>query len=375
MTIAQRAAACAACVLCACGQDAANPGEVAVRTVTVTLPLAANLVPGESTIMGLIVTDDAGRTLSTPPAVTWSISDTSTATISQMGELRALAAGNVTVTAISGGVSGSRAVTIDQGGLAGPAGATITAFGGGVVLVVPAGAVSASTVIRIGPITAPPPDPSFVRGSAAALAFAGTFSVPARLSLGYDPALGPGGLPESALSLRMIANGAWTSIAGGSVNTTTHIATGPITRAGDYGVGRAPSSSPCTAAQYREMDFRLGRFNWAGPAGFTGEADIIAEASGCAVAEVLRLSNGAESRALYFYEPVAQRWHYTTITGTAVSRYSGGLDGTRGVFTNAARSARFIWERSGNAHTHASESSADGGNTWVRQAAGTYTPK
>ena len=373
----QHAVLCAAaCWLVACGKDPEGPDtEVVVRTVNVTMPLAANLVPGLSAVLSVTVIDSTGRTLSNPPAVTWSSSDESKATISQTGELRALAAGSVTVTATSGGVSGTRAVTIDQGGVVGTAGGTINAFNGGVVLVVPAGAVSGNTTIRINVIGTPPPDPSFVRASGAALAFTGTFAVPAQLSLSYDPALGPIGLPESALSLRVVTNGAWVSIAGGSVNATTHIASGPVTGPGDYGVGRAPSSTPCVAAEYRQMDYRLGRFTWAGPSGLTGEAEIVAEASGCAVSELLRLSTGGESRALYFYEPVSQRWYYTTVTGGTVTRYTGVLEGTRGVFTNPARNGRFVWERSGSAHTQAGETSGDGGTTWVRQAVGTYSPR
>ena len=356
-----------------CSDEPAGPREPAAATITLTGP-ASSIVPNEEVALQAAVRAADGSAITAAP-VAWTSSDSTVATVSTTGLLKAVAAGVTTITATSGSAKAELLLSVDPGGFVGAAGGTISAFNGGVRLVVPPGALSSGTAIRLGPIAAVTPDPTFVRNSGGAVTLNGSFAIPAQLTLSYNPADLPAGLPESRLGLRVTGNNAWLPIAGGSVNAAAHTVTGSITGSGHYGVGMRPSETPCTAAEHRQFDFRIGAFNWAGPNNLTGEAEVVADAMGCTLRETLRISNNSEVRAVFFYEPSNREWHYTSIGGSVITRISGGRDGTRMVLYNPQRNSRVVWEElSGSSHMQAGESSTNG-TSWTRGGAGTYTRK
>jgi hypothetical protein len=360
--------------LSACSTDTAGPrGETLVAASITFDALPASVVPNEERSISAIV-KSANGTVIPGAAVQWSTSGAGVASISATGVLKGLAPGSARITASSGSATSSFDITVDQGGFVGAAGGTITAFNGGVVLAVPAGALSTGTAIRLGAISSPPPDPTFVRGSGGAVTFSGTFAVPARLTLTYDPAEMPAGLPEPRLGLRTLSNNAWTSIAGSTVDAGANSVSASITTAGSYGVGMRPSEAACTAAEHRQFDFLLGTFGWAGPSNLAGEAEIVADAQGCVLRETLRIPNVVEVRAVLFYEPASMQWHYTSVDGSTVTRLSGGREDARMVLYSANRQRRVVWETlSAQSYRQAGESLS--GTAWTRQAEGVYTRK
>lgn len=134
---------------------------------------------------------------------------------------------------------------IDAGAvsLVGPAGGTITAAGGAVALEIPAGAVPGVTGVTVGPASGVPADVGLVDGSSYALRPDSVrFAAPAVLTLRYDPARVPPGVPEAALRLHADAAGegggeeAWVEVFDSWVDPGAGAAAGTVDRLGVYGV-------------------------------------------------------------------------------------------------------------------------------------------
>ena len=83
---------------------------VPVYTVTVT-PGSASLVVGDTTRFGTTLMDSTGSMLYGRP-ITWSLSDSTVATIAVTGFVQAIAAGTTTVTATCEGRTGTAVVTV-----------------------------------------------------------------------------------------------------------------------------------------------------------------------------------------------------------------------------------------------------------------------
>lgn len=124
-------------VLAACSQDSSAPDAVASVTVA---PAVGSLMTGDTLRLSAIVRDARGQVL-TDRVITWTTSDSTVATVSSTGLVRAvgLRALAVTITATSEGVSGSASVAVtapppvtvtaispDNGPLAGGTSVTIT---------------------------------------------------------------------------------------------------------------------------------------------------------------------------------------------------------------------------------------------------------
>jgi hypothetical protein len=170
--------------------------------------------------------------------------------------------------------------------------------------------------------------------------------------------------------MRVIADNAWVQVPNTTIDAAANRASAAITAPGNYGVGMAPSSAPCTAAPHRQFDFRIGTFAWEGPNGLSGTAVIAADADGCAIRETLTMSNGATTRAVFFYEPSDAQWHYTSLTGSNATRLSGGLDAGRMILYNPSRVTRVVWEAQGPNHTQTGESAQNG--AWTVLGSGTF---
>ncbi len=119
------AAACTALGVVACGSSGPTGGGQHAATVTVNPP-TTSLVAGDSVALTATVKDAQGNTISNP-TITWSASDTNAVSVSGSGVVNTLLAATDTITATSGGVSGTAVVTVQaptpipmhEGGLVG----------------------------------------------------------------------------------------------------------------------------------------------------------------------------------------------------------------------------------------------------------------
>lgn len=284
------------------------PGDEPVATVTVTAPTGP-FVPGQSFQLTVILRDASGEEL-TGRTVEWSSSNEAVAQVSATGEVTTVSAGRATVTAASENRTGMATLDVQEGGLVGPAGGTVTALGGTVELMVPAGALAAETAILVTGGGALPLDPSLVADSRVALAPAGTaFAVPAQLRIPYDPAQGPSGADEADFRLHRIQNPLLSL--GGTVDAAANRVSASVSQLGTFGVGRAQPAEPCTAPEHRQFDFWLGEWTIiVAGSQQTPPSDITLEPGGCAVFE--NFNNGA-GRSINVFNEVDQMWHQTFI--------------------------------------------------------------
>jgi uncharacterized protein YjdB len=101
---------------------ATSEGKSGSTTVTVTLlpvgsvavsPSTLTLTPGQAGALAATVTDANGQVVTNRP-VSWTTSDGAIATVSQTGDVTAVAPGSATITATSGSKSGAAVVTVSQ---------------------------------------------------------------------------------------------------------------------------------------------------------------------------------------------------------------------------------------------------------------------
>lgn len=216
---------------CSSSPGTTTPGGGSVATVVVT-PGTASLAAAQTVQLTATAKDSAGNTLS-DQTVTWSSTPTTVATVSSSGLVTGVSAGTATITATTGGKSGTAIITAS--GLAevnavGAAGGTVIADHGNVTLVFPAGAVTTSTPISVTPLAPLTPPPSGYAGSRYELGPTGTqFAQPVMLTIPYSPAALPAGLDPSQLFLYTLVGSTWQVSQGSYPDTVAHTVTGPIT--------------------------------------------------------------------------------------------------------------------------------------------------
>jgi hypothetical protein len=314
--------------------------------------------------------------------VTWGSSSEATASVSASGLVTANAPGAATITATSGGKSGNLALTIGEGGRAGPEGGTVTAFGGSVSLEVPAGAVTAPVSITVAEATVTVNDPSLVSGGRYTLGPAGTaLSAAAMLTVRYGGE-GPSGVPETEYRLHRVAGSSLESV-GGEVDPDAGTVTGPVTALGTFAVARGPSETPCTDPEYRQFDFWVGEWNVTAvgqPPGSPTPSDITLEEGGCAVFE--NFGQGA-GRSINVYNPGDGLWHQTFVFRTGQRLVlTGGVQDDAMVLSRSFPGApagsfdRWTWTQLSEGRVRQlQEISTDGGVTVQPAFDGTYVPR
>jgi hypothetical protein len=115
---------------------------------------------------------------------------------------------------------------------------------------VPAGAVATGTAITITPTVNPGSDPTLAPGTAYDFGPAGTaFAVPVTLAITYNPATLTAGTNQSLLRVAKLVGATWTALAGSTVNTTTHVATGATSSFSSYAVIVVPDPAPALLEQ------------------------------------------------------------------------------------------------------------------------------
>lgn len=155
--------------------------------------------------------------------------------------------------------------------------------------------------------------------------------------------------------------------------------------AGAFGIAMGTSAcSACTAAEHRQFDFWVGRWEvFLADGSRAGENRIEAVAGGCALLESWQGRGGFAGNSLNSFEPKTGQWHQHWVDSQAGHlSLSGGWDGRRMLMSGESRddkrpgvrlldrigwtpqadgSVRQLWERSD-----------DGGRTWATVFDGRY---
>ena len=189
--------------------------------------------------------DAKGNALSDRP-ITWSSSDESKVTVS-VGLVTGVALGSATITASSEGKTGSVNVTVKDGGVVSATGTTFSAQGGAVNVNVPAGAVSQTSSITVGPASGAPASARLLSGTAFDFGPPGlTFAQPVTITLKYNPSSIPGDNPEAGLQLYEVVGTSWRVVTGSTVNVSAKTVSGAVTRVGTYAVMTLPKVETVT---------------------------------------------------------------------------------------------------------------------------------
>jgi len=247
----------------------------------------------------------------------------------------------------------------------GPAGGTVSAAGGAVRLVVPAGALSTSVGLTLRAATQVPLDPHAVGGAAYVIGPAGTtFAVPATLSIGFDGGRAPSGVETADLRVHLLAGDAWQALAG-AAEASAGQAAAPVAGAGTYGVRWLGPREPCASARDADFDFWLGSWNYRQSNGGTGTNDITREGGGCLIEEHFQDAAGGRGRSVSLFSRGDGKWHQTYIDSSGGRIVLvGSLDGGRMVM-NTTPTERTTWDPlDANTIRYFTESTSDGGQTW-----------
>jgi uncharacterized protein YjdB len=230
-------ALCLAAVLSvvACNDDAGT-GPAVVASVTIS-PAAETLLVGTGAQLTALARDAAGNEVHAP--VQWSSSNPAVVSVSDAGVMRGEAEGDAIVVASVDGQSDTAAVSVRYGGVVGPNGGAITAYGGAVVLTVPAGAVS--TLVKLfvqrASVSALPRSSRLVDGSAFELAPQRvTFSTSPILAIKYNSTHLAAGSAQALLQLYGVAGADWQVVGGSSANPATKTVSGAISQVGTYAI-------------------------------------------------------------------------------------------------------------------------------------------
>ncbi|MGE0440490.1 MAG: Ig-like domain-containing protein [Gemmatimonadales bacterium] len=362
----------------ACGGGSTGPNGGG----TVSLSAASTqLVPGQQQQVTATVKDQGG-TVQPGAVVAYTSSNSSRATVDAAGLVVGVAPGSVTITGTSGDATGTLAFTVNEGGVVGAAGGTLSAYNGAAVLEVPAGALAGPTPIQIRTTANPALDPTMVANSLYDIALGGaSFQTAAVLRLAYSPGGRPAGLPEAGLGIRRY-DGRWVDQEPGAPAPVNQVARANVTSAGLYGVGRVVPTTPCTDAESRQFDFWVGAWSVAAGGQTIAQSDITLEPGGCAVFENYRDFGGTIGISVNLYDPGTAKWYQTYVTNVSAGRLvlSGSLIGTEIVMLTPQVGQvvdRWTWTPlTGGSVRQAQVRSTDGGSNfgpflWN----GLYTPR
>ncbi len=232
----------------ACRPD--GPAGPTRSASVVTVSPEAVEVPVEGRVrLEATIRDSEGEVMAEAP-VTWTSSDPNVASVDEMGEVTGLALGPSVVTASVEGASASASVDV-RGFLIGAGGGVVRSADDRTWAAVPPGALSEDAVITLEPASASAlPGGGNAEGFTPGSAYELRVDVPefarsVELSIRYDGAAIPSGIPESSLRLRRAAEGRWVQTQGSSVDPEANEVRGEVERAGVYAaVGDLPNRAP-----------------------------------------------------------------------------------------------------------------------------------
>ena len=143
----------------------------------------------------------------------------------------------------------------------------------------------------------------------------------------------------------------------------------------------SPAAFGCPAAEHRQFDFWLGRWDVTVAGQPAGTNQISLEEDGCVLHEQWTGSRGGTGQSFNWYDRSDGRWHQVwvdnqgnalllsgvyqggrlTLTGTAPGPGGGPQDQRLSFFNNTDGTVRQLWE-----------TSSDGGSTWQTSFDGLY---
>lgn len=229
-----------ACATQACGggdggSSSAQPPTAPPKVVTMSLSRdTATLVPTALVQLTATPKDGSGNSLSR--TISWTSSDESKARVSSGGEVTGVAAGVVTISASTDGITAQARITVKEGAIVGTSGGSVSALAGSVGLDVPAGAFAQAAMLTVERPSSLPVDPRLV-GETAVLLDAGTATIsqPLQLRLKFASEKVPSGPPERLLRLHALRNAQWTPLTSG-VDGTAKVVSGAVQQLGTYAV-------------------------------------------------------------------------------------------------------------------------------------------
>jgi hypothetical protein len=314
-------------VLIACGGDGGStldPVQPGATLATVSIaPDGGSLVPQQTVQFAATPRDSQGAPVA-GGTVTWSSSADAVATVSPSGLVSGISPGQATITATIAGRTARVTVDVVEGGLVGPSGGMVTAFGGAVTLQIRPGALSDITPIVVTAMSNVPSHPRMVPGTGYRLApEATTLGDPATVGLRWTPAQLPPGAGTDRLRVHRHDGSAWSPLPEETVDASMRIAAGETGRLGVFALIEleAAPTPEVTGLVPKEIPAHGGGFQ------------LIVEGTGFTQASVVQW-NGAD-RATTHESPTrlvaAIRPGDVTLPGTAqVAVVDPGTGGTSG---------------------------------------------
>ena len=225
-----------AATITATSGSATGTGSVTVQQVAASITLSSSSLvlagPEDTATVSASVMDAGGSEIANLD-LTWSSGDESIATVSSSGLVTAVASGSATIAVTSGSptVTQALSITVEEGSLVDSAGGAVSLADDAVNLVFPAGAVGEAVFITAEPATGLPVQPVPIPNTAFDFGPDGiVFDEPVTLTIGYDPADVPLGVPEEELRLHKLIDGGYVQAEAGVVDVANHSVVGTIDR-------------------------------------------------------------------------------------------------------------------------------------------------
>lgn len=233
-TLAMRVVACGAiAILAACSDSALAPVPPATAALSLDRDTAT-----------LVVGRTVQLSASGSRGIAWSTADARIATVSGAGLVTGVAPGLTTITATSGAATVTARVRVGLERTVGVAGDTLCAVTSGIIVVIPARALGAPTLISLRDALSTPPDTTLVAGTPHEIAPSPLeFARAVEVALIYVPDSVPENTWESSLHLVRLVDGAWQPVAGSgmSLSLDTTVAFGLVSSTGSYAVAGYPN--------------------------------------------------------------------------------------------------------------------------------------
>ena len=146
-------------------------------------------------------------------------------------------------------------------------------------------------------------------------------------------------------------------------------------------VAAAPPPA-CTAPEFRQFDFWLGKWNVTNPqtGKQIGASDISRVSEGCAVREQWKAANGRTGMSINYYDPADRKWHQDWVGGDGtILHLRGELVGNAMILSGETKTAkgaslnRITWTPlDGGKVKQEWSTSSDDGKTWQISFVGIY---
>src|SRR2546430_2465395 len=145
----------------------------------------------------------------------------------------------------------------------------------------------------------------------------------------------------------------------------------------------APAAPPaCTASEFRQFDFWLGKWNVTDPRSgkLVGVSEISRASDGCAIREQWKSAAGTNGMSINYYDTADHQWHQNWVGGDGtILHLDGELKGAEMVLTGLTKSARatllnrITWTPLSDGKVKQEwATSSDDGRTWQTSFVGIY---